>query len=334
MTDTGFAAPALARVYAPGAEGGFVLNERVNGARGSSNLLSSLRDFATWLQALDGDRLAPGLLRDMIAGTRLNDGSPVSYSYGLAVSLDHEGIAGLTMISHGGQTAAWRSQFNYFPGRGFGVIMLCNAANAPQRQATQAVIAAWVGASFPRPPAPATVANVPLNPEDAARFAGTWLDAEADEVRIFSAEGGRLNFVYAGQPYPLDHRGDGRFSLGTLGEFRFSDGSMIATGPNQPAIAFSRQPATPPLAPADFAGTYRSRDVDGELVVRVADNGGLSLAAPFGEMPLDPIHPDGFAAAAAGVGHVAFRRDDSGAVSGLTITTLSGIGRMRFDRAR
>ncbi len=334
MTDTGFASPALARVYAPGAGGGFVLNERVNGARGSSNLLSSLRDFATWLTALDSDRLAPGLLRDMMAGTRLNDGSPVSYSYGLSVSRDHEGVAGLNMIAHGGQTAAWRSQFNYFPGRGFGVVILCNAANAPPRQAAQAAVEAWVGAGFTRPPAPAPAVNVPLSPEDAARFAGTWLDPAADDIRLFSAEGGRLNFVYGGRPYPLEHRGNGRFSLGTLGEFRFSDGSMIETGPNQPAIAFTRQPAAPPVAPADFAGTYRSRDVDGELVVRVADHGGLSLTAPFGDMPLDPIHPDGFAAAAAGVGHVAFRRDDNGAVSGLTITTLSGIGRMRFDRAR
>ena len=109
---------------------------------------------------------------------------------------------------------------------------------------------------------------------------------------------------------------------------------MVETGPNQPAITFARQRPAAAMAPADYAGTYRSRDVDGELVVRVADNGGLSLAAPFGEMPLEPIHPDGFAAAAAGVGHVAFRRDGGGTVSGLTISTLSGIGRMQFERAR
>ena len=333
MTDTGFASPALARVYAPNPGGGFVLSERVNGARGSSNLLSSLRDFATWLIALDGDRLAPGLLRDMMAGTRLNDGSSVSYSYGLAVSRNHDRVPGLTMISHGGQTAAWRSQFNYFPGRGFGVIMLCNVANAP-RQAAQTAVAAWVGTNFTSRASTAPTENVPLAPGEATRFAGTWLDPEGDDVRIFSAGGDLLNLVYAGQPYPLEHRGGGRFALGNLGEFRFAGDSMVETGPNQPAITFARQRPAAAMAPADYAGTYRSRDVDGELVVRVADNGGLSLAAPFGEMPLEPIHPDGFAAAAAGVGHVAFRRDGGGTVSGLTISTLSGIGRMQFERAR
>jgi CubicO group peptidase (beta-lactamase class C family) len=333
MRNTGFSSPGLARVYAPNAEGGFALSERVNGARGSSNLLSTLEDFAIWLAALDSDRLAPGLLAQMIAGTRLNDGSPVSYGYGLAVARDHDGIAGLTMIAHGGQTAAWRSQFNYFPGRGFGVIMLCNAANAP-RQAAQAAVEAWVGAHFTRPaPAPPAEA-APLAPEEAARYAGTWLDAAGDEVRTFTAEGGRLNFVYAGRPYPLDHRGGGRFALGDIGEFRFSGGEMVETGTNQPAIAFARQPPAQAVVPADFAGIYRSPDVDGELVVRAGEGGGLALAAPFGEMPLDPIHPDGFAAAAQGIGHVAFVRDRDGAVSGLTITTLSGIGRMRFDRAR
>ena len=189
-------------------------------------------------------------------------------------------------------------------------------------------------AGFPSPPAAAPAATVPLSPEEAARYAGIWLDTAADDIRIFSAEGSRLNFVYAGGTYPLEHRGNGRFALGALGAFRFADGAMIETGPNQPAIAFTRQSAALPVAPADFAGTYRSRDVDGELVIRVADNSSLSLTAPFGEMPLDAIHPDGFAAAATGIGHVTFRRDNEGAVAGLTITTLSGIGRMQFDRAR
>src|SRR5687768_1496053 len=231
MTETGFASPNLARAYRSGPDGKFELNEAVNRARGSSGLLSTVEDFAKWLAALsEGRVISRPLFQRMVAGTRLEDGTPISYSYGLQVERDHNGVPGLALISHGGQTAAYRSTFSYFPEQRFGSVMLCNAGNAPLNLARE-IAADWVKSRFrPSPSTPAKAAAVPLSPQHASRLAGTYHEQEGDELRTFAADGATLKFVYAGQGYPLTHLGDGRFALEGLGEFRFSGDGMTETG--------------------------------------------------------------------------------------------------------
>jgi CubicO group peptidase (beta-lactamase class C family) len=330
MTNTGFASPNLARAYRSGADGRFELNEAVNRARGSSGLLSTVEDFSKWLAALSEGRVIPKpLFQRMLAGTRLEDGTPVSYSYGLQVERDHGGVAGLTMIGHGGQTAAYRSTFSYFPEQRSGTVMLCNASNAPLGLAEE-IAAEWVKAKFrPAPAASAKAAAVPLSPREAARLAGIYHETEGDELRTFTAEGGTLKFVYAGQGYPLTHLGGGRFALEGLGEFLFSGDGMRETGP---ALSFTRLAPPEPSPLGSFSGRYVSKEVDGEAVFR-AERGRLMMKLPAGEIALTPIAADSFAAPAEGFGRIAFQRDGSGRVSGLTLSTLSGISRLRFDRA-
>jgi CubicO group peptidase (beta-lactamase class C family) len=336
MRHTGFAEPALARAYAPAADGGFTLNEKVNRARGSSGLLSTVEDLAKWLANFDGGKVGGGdLLARMTGGTRLADGTPVSYGYGLQVDRDHAGIPGLVMIGHGGQTAAYRSTFSYFPDRGFGTILLCNVANAPLLAAAT-IADEWIKASFPAPAkAAAPPADVPL-PADAARLAGTYHDPVGDQLTTIAFDDKSVGLVFAGQIYPLSHRGGGRFALGDYGELRFEpqpDGGMKMTEAfeGQARIVSLTLPPAPqqPLAP--FAGRYRSAEVDGEVLVELRGDK-LALKYASGEGLLAPVSRDRFAAPEADLQHVAFTRDAAGAVDGLTLTTMSGISRMRFER--
>ena len=330
MTDTGFASASLARAYNAGADGRFALNEAVNRARGSSGLLSTVEDFSKWLAALgEGKVISRPLFQRMLAGTKLADGTPVAYGYGLQVERDHEGVSGLTRIAHGGQTAAYRSTFSYFPKQRFGTMMLCNVSNAPLGLA-QEIAGEWVKAKFrPSPPAAAGTAPVPLSAREAARLAGVYHDPEGDELRIFAADGAILEFVYGGEGYPLTHLGGGRFALQGLGEFRFEGEKMVETGP---ALAFARLAAPGPGPLESYSGRYVSDEVDGEAVFRV-EGGRLKMKLPGGEVSLEAIAPDSFMAPAQGFGRIAFLRDSSGAVFGLTLSTLSGISRLRFDRA-
>ena len=329
MRHTGFAEPGLARVYAAARGGGFRLSEQVNGARGSSNLLSTLEDFAIWLNALDSDRLGRGLLARMMAETRLNDGAPLSYGYGLSKQADYHGVPGLTMISHGGQTAAWRSLFDYFPGRRFGAILLCNRSDAP-REAVGAAVDAWVAAHFQPRPAAAPAAQPP-SAEEAAGYAGIYYDAEADELRSFAAEGSTLKFVYLGHPYDLTPLGGGRFALGDNAQFHFADGAMIETGRDEPRVRFTRLTPAGAVRPEDYAGRYRSAEVDGEIVIGV-EGGALAVTAPFGSFRPVAVERDGFWAPESDIMHLAFTRGRDDAVDGFTITATSGINRLRFAR--
>jgi len=335
MKDTGFASPALARAYNAGPDGKFVLNEAVNRARGSSGLLSTVEDFSKWLAALgDGKIVSRPLFQRMLAGTKLEDNTPIAYSYGLQVERDHKGVPGLTRIGHGGQTAAYRSIFSYFPEHRFGTVMLCNVSNAPLNLA-QGMADDWVKSRFGPAPAAATAAPppVPLAASEAARLAGTYHDPEGDEIRSFAADGPALKLVHFGEAYALAHLGGGRFALEGLGEFRFDGERMIETGPGQPALAFTRLAPPEPRPLEDYAGRYASKEVDGEAVFRV-DGGRLAMKLPAGEVALEPIATDSFAAPGQGFGRIAFERYPSGEVAGLTLSTLSGISRLRFDRVR
>lgn len=334
MKDTGFASPALARAYNFRPDGSLALNEAVNRARGSSGLLSTVEDFSKWLAALgDGKIVSKPLLRRMLAGTTLEDGTAIAYSYGLQVERDHGAVPGLTMIAHGGQTAAYRSTFSYFPDHRFGIVMLCNASNAPLHLA-QEIAAEWVKSKFrPAAIAAATPPSAPLAPGEAARLAGIYHDPKGDELRSFTAEGPALKLAFFGQAYPLAPLGGGRFALEGLGEFRFDGERMVETGPGRPALAFTRLAPPGPRPLEAFAGRYGSREVDGEIAFR-AEGGRLTMKLPAAEVPLEPIAADAFAAPGQGFGRIAFERDSSGAVAGLTLSTLSGISRLRFERLR
>lgn len=329
MKDTGFASPGLARAYNAGPDGKFALNEAVNRARGSSGLLSTIDDFSKWLAALsDGKVVSRPTFQRMLAGTRLEDGTPISYSYGLQVERDHGGVPGLTMIGHGGQTAAYRSTFSYFPDHRSGTVMLCNASNAPLKLARD-IVGDWVRAKRgPKPRTAAKAEPVPLSPREASGLAGVYHDPEGDELRTFAAEGSTLKFVYFGENYPLAHLGGGRFALEGAGEFRFGGDGMAEAAP---AIAFTRLAAPEPRPLGDYSGRYASAEVDGRAEFRVED-GKLMMKLPGGEVPLEAIATDTFAAPAQGFGRIAFVRDSAGAVTGLTLSTLSGISRLRFER--
>lgn len=331
MRHTGFSVPGLARAYAVQPDGSFRLNEAVNRAMGSSGLVSTLDDFAIWLGALDSGRLGdPELLRRMMAPERLADGTIISYGYGLASEQAHDGLPGLAMIGHGGQTAAYRSTFSYFPGRGFGAILLCNVSNAPL-DAANAAVEAWVE-TLPHPPAIQAVSSPQLPAEDVARLAGFYLDPVGDELRQFTAEEGALKLVYFGQAYPLRHTGHGRYELEGAGSFRFADGRLTETAEGQARIAYDKLPPAEPRPPGDYAGDYRSADVDGHVAMR-ADGDRLVMTLAGQDVPLDPVHTDGFAAFTSGFGHIAFQRGADGRVTGFTLSDLAGINLMRFARA-
>ena len=334
MRNTGFSSPDLARAYAVAGDGGYRLNEAVNRALGSSGLISTVEDFAIWLRALDSGALGEDLLETMVSGTRLEDGTPISYSYGLAVDRDHDGVAGLTRIGHGGQTAAFRSTFSYFPGRGFGLVMLCNFSGAPLGVA-DAVVGEWLAAQRPAATAQAQPPLAPLSREEAARLAGTYHDPVADELRTFASEGETLKLVWFGQSYPLSHLGGGRFVLEGAGSFAFRDTpaglALLETSEDQAPVSFAKLAPAEPRPAADYAGTYASSDVDGRIAIRV-EGERLVMALAGNDIALAPVHTDGFAAFEAGFGRIAFTRDSAGRVDGLTMTTLSGISRMRFDR--
>lgn len=333
MGGTALASPLLARAYAPAKGGGWRLQEKVNHAKGSSGLLSSVEDFARWMINYDRATVGGDAARDrMLSTSRLADGSILNYRYGLEKEFDYGGAKGLTRISHGGQTAAYRSAFSYFPGRGFGDVLMCNfTADAHARD--EAIVTAMAGAAEPAKAEPTVALRAGL----ARQLAGTYYSRQDDDLREFVAKEGVLVFRAYGEDLPLIYRGNLRFALPGQGEVRFSplrarSRSIEEAFAGQARLRFDRVADPPRQALAQFAGTYRSSDVDAPVTVAVKGRQ-LTLAYAAGKATLRPIGRDHFAAPEQDFTSVRFERGPGGRLAGLTLTVSSGITRLRFQRA-
>jgi len=335
MTHSGFAVQGLARAYAPNQDGSWRLQEKVNGARGSSGLLSTVRDFAQWM--INYDKLAvggPAAIDKMLSTSRLSDATPITYRYGLVKEFDYAGVKGITRISHGGQTAAYRSAFSYFPGRGFGDVVMCNHLT-DARAMDLKLVSAFVARLKPPQPSSSGGSGVAqgMRAELPAELAGTYYSSEDDDVRVFIVKDGGLALRIFGQEIPLGYVSGRTFALEGQGEFRFDGrGSMSEVISEQAVLHFEKLPPPKSQALSDFAGTYRSGDVDGKVMIE-AKGGNLLLRYPAGEAELAPIGRDHFSGQEFDFNSVRFHRAADGTVDGLTLTVASGITRLRFERA-
>jgi CubicO group peptidase (beta-lactamase class C family) len=334
MRHSGFSSPTLARAYAEQADGSFVTSEAVNTARGSSGVLTTLSDFALWMANYDHGKVGGASLRQrMLSTSTLADGTRLAYRYGLVKEADHGGVPGLLRISHGGQTASYRSAFGYFPGKGFGTVVLCNSTT--DVHAIEAPLALrWMatqGGTVATPKVEATTLPTGM----VERLAGTYHAASDDLTLEVVAQGGTLALLFYGTALALTHRGEGRFVLEDSGEWRFRDAdgqvTVVEDVPNQADLVYAKLPGFEPQEALQFAGTYRSPDVDGEVVVQPGE-GGLAITIPIGRATLRQIGPDAFAAPEQDFAHLAFTRGAAGTVDGLVLTVSSGITRMRFER--
>lgn len=334
MANSGYAVAPPAVSYGGSAEKGWVRQDGVNKAQGSSGLNASVRDFAKWMINYDRRMVGGAAARaKMLSTSTLADGTAISYRYGLIKAFDFSGIKGLKRITHGGQTAAYRSAFSWFPGRGFGDVVMCNYM-ADAHAIDDAIVSAFVAKLKP-PQAPSvggtgTAQALPANLP--ARLAGTWYSDADDDIREFMVKDGRLALRYFGDDYPLEFRRPMTFAFPDQGEYRFSpDGGMDEVFQGQAQLEFRRLQSPPIQSLADFGGTFRSADVDG--VVTIAAKGeDLAIVYPAGKATLRAIGSDHFASPEEDFSSVRFSRDQDGRVSGLTLTTSSGIRRLRFAR--
>jgi len=92
----------------------------------AGSLCSTAGDMVTWLRALHGGKvLTPRSYAEMIAPSKLNDGTPLRYAMGLSVGAD---IRGLKMIGHGGGITGFVSEASWYPDAQMAVVVVMNSA--------------------------------------------------------------------------------------------------------------------------------------------------------------------------------------------------------------
>lgn len=159
---------------------------------GGGGLYSSVNDMMRWVRRFDeGD----ALIERMSQTGSLASGKPIPNGYGMG--LTRSKYRGLTLISHLGSLAGYRTFLFRLPGKKFSVVCLCNNADAlPARLAGQ-VADVWMEREYTEPAAPAD--NRPassggrsVDAMRAAKVAGDWWSDELLTLYRFRARDGKL----------------------------------------------------------------------------------------------------------------------------------------------
>ena len=113
---------------------------------------STVEDMITWLQALHGGKaLTSRSYADMTTPAKLNDGTSLRYSMGLAVAEDSHG---LRYIGHSGGGFGYSSEARWYPDAKLAVVVLTNSEPDEITKVTEDLAATVLPA--PRPAGPFT----------------------------------------------------------------------------------------------------------------------------------------------------------------------------------
>ncbi|MEO8448398.1 MAG: serine hydrolase, partial [Gemmatimonadota bacterium] len=318
--------PGRATAYAP-VQGGWVQDMPFTMVYGNGGLLSTMGDLMIWNDALSTGKIPGGkpVVALLEAQAKLNDGTPISYALGLT----HDDYHGVHEIGHGGATAGYRTYVARWPERGLSVAVFCNAASAdPGRYARQVADVVLGLPTETRPPVPAvTVAAADLDP-----LVGSYRDSTTDQMMIFAVRDGKPSMSFGGPWAELTPLGGGRFWSRNAGDFRFEkEGSgwrLLRTADGVKTFTRAAAFDTAAVPGADYAGTYRSDELDLNYVIRYQDGRLELLNAYRAPLKLVPFYRDGFRA---GPMTVRFVRDGSDRVAGARMFAGRALD-VRFDR--
>ena len=119
--------------YAPAGDG-YRVSVTTLDMVGDGGVFTSVEDLALWVDALNNDRVAPGLNAVLESIVPLTDGTANPYAFGQGL----DEYRGVRTVSHGGSFVGYRAQITRFPSEDVSIIVLCNRADAsPGAMASQ-----------------------------------------------------------------------------------------------------------------------------------------------------------------------------------------------------
>ncbi len=284
---------------------------------GDAGLGASLDDLIAWERFIDRTREDEnGLYRRLSAPVAFADGAPAAYGFGLARSREF----GRTVTSHGGALRGWRSHRLYMPADRISVVVMFNHLSAAHEAAGD-LLAAVLGETRPaRTSAPA--GKPPW-------LGSSWLEPETGlSVRVEPAPEGRARLRFG---YPADELDVIEGGAAAAESRRLNwDGEALWLERAGDNLVSRLVPLAGEAAP-DVAGRYTCAELGADLTVVDASgalHGAFSGFLGQGRMEaLTPVGGDVWVLPCPraldhtppGDWTLAFRRDGSGAVAGVTV---------------
>jgi CubicO group peptidase (beta-lactamase class C family) len=307
---------------------------------GATSLLTTVEDLALWDENFYNPRVGgPKLIQQLQERGKLNNGEQLDYAFGLVIGT----YRGLATVDHAGGDAGYRSDMIRFPDQHFTAECLCNTAAADPSELTRKVAGIYLANEMK--PAETTRANdekgVQLTPEQLRSKAGTYLNAEKEDVLKITVKGDKLQagFGTGEQSYELKAVDDHHFRLviapvDVTFESSKPGGSLqllLKDGESKPDIFAEVAPFAPTESDLkNYAGIYSSQEIDPLYELKV-EQGGLVLHRLKNKPDfLQPITRDLFTGS---LGNIRFTRNQQGDVSGFLLSN-GRIQNFRFEKGR
>lgn len=308
---------------------------------GATSLLTTVEDLLSWDENFYTARVGgPALISQMQERGHLNDGTEIEYAAGLIVGK----YRGLNIVDHGGADAGYRAELMRFPDQHFSVALLCNLASIDPVALARRVADIYLAPLLTSDAAPKKPA---MSPQPAApsleKWIGLYVDHEAnDRIYHIRLEGDRLmagpGATGTGEDLVAIEENRFRFVKYPRTELLFQAGAGDAlpevtssTGGKQQYHYTRVAPYEPtPAQLQEFAGTYRSAEVDMPYQIVTSDTGLIMRSLKLPDAPLRPVSTDFFETRNGS--HIRFTRDANGKVTGATFNS-SRVLNFRFERA-
>ena len=352
MNDTRYLADATSIIpngaegYAPRPGGGYRLaRSSYDGAiLGAGAVHTTVEDFGRWLNNYDSATVGGrDVIEKMTTATKLNDGLPAAsgptqaYALGLNVGT----MRGLRVVSHGGSWAGYRGHFLRFPDQRVAVATFCNLTTSGPDSLARQVAGIYLGDRMQPDSAAvwtAALSGAPRGEMPAASLrtlAGVWRNVERGEVRRTRVVGDTLFAVGTDRTRMVPLEG-GRFRMGSGVEVRFEgEGaapSRMVVRTTGETVTYTRADtvALTPAALAEYAGDYRSPEVDATHTWKV-EKGQLAVYVNDRRVGvLEPTYRDGFTR---GGNVIDVTRDGRGRITGFVLEA-GRVRHLRFTRVR
>jgi CubicO group peptidase (beta-lactamase class C family) len=323
--------PNRATAYSGSEATGFHQDMPFTNMIGNGGVLSTMGDLLKWNENLDHPTVGGAKYVDaMQTQMRLTNGRLLTYALGLEV-VDYQGIP---EIGHSGSTAGYRTFLARYPDQHVSAAVWCNAAYAnPTVLLHQMVDLVLVKPTRVAQQAGPPAGAVSLSAAELSKWAGMYRDPHTDQAITLAVAGGSLS---AG-----GGRGGGSWTPLAADHFRAPLGDVALSGAaggrmlrliraDGDTVRYEEVPPAASPRLEDYAGTYKSDELDVVLTLGVKDGKLVLRRRPADEFELRAVYADDFQAGG-GLGTVRFSRS-AGKVTGLAFFAGRVLD-VRFRRA-
>jgi CubicO group peptidase (beta-lactamase class C family) len=183
--------------YSPAGGGEWRINIWNNDIVGQGGLMTTVEELQKWDENFyTGTVGGPGFLARQLERGKLNNGTSLTYAFGLEVT----SYRGLAMVEHSGSTGGYRTDITRFPSVHTSVVTMCNVSTADAVMLAHRVADVVLGARFTQPVPAATTriagqqaaSSVLLSEGERASLLGRYYSDELSATYDLAAVGGAL----------------------------------------------------------------------------------------------------------------------------------------------